>query len=475
MNRIDTKTFLYELIIKGACLKILHYILLFSISCVAMDAPLKRLAVGAPCGTDKLSKEALMEALVQQSKVGLQSAQDPIIKELYTETLHPSNTWNTLTYVNNLPEHQLWSCALETEDKKTRFFRYRFDNDITHDCNEFWLPCNEKNTIAFDGPNNDGRSANGVIMVGHSYENEGIPETVFYLFKQHGVNVKEYAGVQKKVSVGRSDQEAIRYEGFPFSIAPLRGHTLTHVALAGKQRGLIGTCDRNGKHHLSVFDYTYKPNATDTTEPDHTFDIEYIAYDTNAPDFKKLGWIYGKTLLGITQDNQLYIIALDLPATPSGWGSLRFIKQKTAHKFIDFAIGRPDEQHEIVLIDEHNRIFHMNLKQIGMHGNLSGPFSLDQIDNDCKTWAKNQKDFWLTTVETDKIYEPHLYRGKIGIQRLFSSMLYSQMCFRRTYINEFASFVHADVNAEQIRKLVTFLSAKEKIKSEKKEKRARKK
>ncbi len=445
-----------------------------------MDAPLKRLASKQTSidAENKVSKDALIESIISRSKGDLLSAQDPIVSKVYShEWIFTSNTWKTLTFVGDLPEHQLWfgvASPQETDIDKTSYLRFRFDNDTTQDCNEFWLPYATDNCIEFDGPNNDGGPANGVILVGRSYVHDGAPETVFYLFKQHGLSAKDYRGPKKIVETQRSTQRAFWYHGFPFSTEPIRGHTLTHVALAGARRGLIGTCDAKGVHHLSVFDYVCKPHADDT-QSDHSFEIEYIAHAANAPHFKKIGWIYGKTLLGITRDNELYIIALDIPAHQNSWGQLRFIKQKTARVFKDFAISRPDVQHEVLLIDESNHIFHINLKQIGMRGNLTGPYSVDRVDTESALWAKKQKDYWNTQLEVEKMYQPIFYQGKIGFQKLFSTMICSSMSFMRTHLNQFACFSHKELDTQKIRELVLSLSDKQKTEKSKNEKRARKK
>lgn len=188
----------------------------------------------------------------------LENREDQKHNRYYSEQLRMSATWNTAILVHNLMEHQLWYSS----------HQFRFDNDTTHDCNEFQLlePVQAGEKIAFDGPNKDGGRHGGVILVGRS-DNQVIEQkkTRFYLFKQHNKDVRNYDGIQQKKRTDRTDGVAFDYQNFPYESEPLLHQSLDFCALAPQGRGLIATTDAADVHHLHVFDYKYIPNDTDPT------------------------------------------------------------------------------------------------------------------------------------------------------------------------------------------------------------------
>lgn len=292
------------------------------------------------------------------------------------EQLRMSATWNTATLIpdSHLMEHQLW----------IGYQKYRFDNDTTHDCNEFLLekPIGLGAKIMFDGPNNDTDSegkiegrAGGVILVGKSDDptrtDKEKQKTEFFLFKQHNIDVRNYNkgnldGIQQKVQTNRTEGFAFVYYNFPYVSEPLFGQSLDFCALAPHARGLVATTDASGVHHLHVFNFKHVPNITDPAKPDQSFEVKMLAHASNIPLFSRLAWIYGRTLLGITNQNELYVVALK--EENGKQPSIECFKQKTEKKFKNFCLRRPDDHHEVFLCDTENKLYTANLKRRNVAG-----------------------------------------------------------------------------------------------------------
>lgn len=382
------------------------------------DSPKKNAQNPIFFGTDIPEKVAVYKRIAEPIMACKESELVRYKDDVYSELLLQSESWSTtqmsLITKNPLLEHQLWV-------SKSGF---RFDNDTTHDCNELGNPLsNGQDLVVYDGPNNDvspGQTGqhNGVILVGHSYRSaRGVPQTVFHLFKQHGVDVKKYQGIQKKVKTNRSDSQALKYGEFPFTSMRLPGHTITLCAIASGRRGAITTVDEAKQHHLHVFDYTYEENTTDRDKPDQLFDAQIKVVAHNIPSFKRLAWLYGKTLLGITTRNELYVVAVNLPDNTSELPTITCIQQQTSKKFKDIALGRPDSHHELVLVDEQNQLYYTNLKdRIG----VNGVFLLKKITEKPATHTKSKKQKVAIFTDKERNSEPWIdkvwmYGDKIGI------------------------------------------------------------
>lgn len=396
--------------------------------------------------------------------------------DVYEEFLLQSESWSTteLSEVtkNPLLEHQLWFAR----DGKG----FRFDNDTTNDCNNFDNPFYDEvgeNLVSFDGPNNDvnqgqhGRD-NGVILVGQTYEsNNGTPQTIFHLFKQHGIRTKDYQGIQQKIRTNRNEACALSYDTFPYTSDRLVGHTLILAALAAKKRGAIATVDEENKHHLHVFEYTHKENTTNKEEPDQLFAAKIVATANNVPHFKRLVWLYGKTLLGITNKNELYVVALNVPANTTQKATISCIKQQTQKKFKDFALGRPYNHHEMVLVDENDQLYYTNLKE------RTGPnaaFVLKKI-NEKKTETKKGKSSHVTApANAERTSEPWIdkvwiYDNKIGVmwKHQVYRLDFSLMRWPEEKNLQFLSLHQAGWNAAIVNKKLHELYEKYKAKKEK--------
>jgi hypothetical protein len=278
-----------------------------------------------------------------------------------------SKSWlKTRMTPKNLFENQLW-VHLDNLLKSrygNDFLQVRFDNDKIGDNNFF--KCKKYPggvIIGYDGPNNDGDqgdaiegAAKGVILMVYSCGVEESQGSRFCLFKQHGISSQEYKGVQKKIPGIKNGTVALEYEnGFPYQSEPLAGQ-LGAFALASKDRLIVETVD-NSETHLNAFEYTYVQNDSDPSKPDQSFTTKLIASAHGLPKFKRLVWLYGRTLMGLTKENELYVLAVD-----DKMHTISCFKQKTDRKFKDFALGRPYSQHEMVLVDEQNQLYYANLK-----------------------------------------------------------------------------------------------------------------
>jgi hypothetical protein len=291
----------------------------------------------------------------------------PAYTNTWSETLCLSNSWlKTRVSDNKLMENQVWF------SQKNNGLLFRYDNDETNDCNEFKLPLLGQNQfVCYDGPNNDGDTKDsiegarkGVIVVGHSYQMpSGVWSSQFYLFKQHGLSAQDYTGSQEKIKTERGHGYALKHEGFPYQSAPLRGHKICTVALASRDRIALLTEDESKNFHLNVYAYDFTPNTTDPSKPDQSFTSKLIAQAQNMPQFKRLAWMYGRTLIGLTHDGKLYTVAIDEKNQ-----GINLFFQKTDRLFKDFALGRPYSQHEMVLVDDKNELYYANLKYHDPHG-----------------------------------------------------------------------------------------------------------
>lgn len=390
------------------------------------------------------------------------------------ESLFESATWCTtnMSNSNSVLEHQFWV------SKYAKQPLLRFDNDTTNDLNRFGNPLsNGEDLFCYDGPNNDvnpgqeGRH-NGVILIGHSYKStQGIPQTVFHLFKQHGISAQDYKGVQPKIKTHGGSHQALEYDQFPFTSDRLVSHTLILTALAAKKRGAIATFDGEKKHHLHIFEYTYKENTTDEDEADQIFKTKMVATAKGTPHFKRLAWLYGKTLIGITNQNELYVVALNLPANVSQKATISCIKQKTSKGYKDLALGRPDNHHELVLVDEKDQLYYTNLKE---HQGPNAAFVLKKITEKNATTKKGKSQKVATSADAEKTSEPWIekvwiYGDKVGLmwKHKVYRLDFNLMRWPEEKNLQFLSLYHAGWNAGVVNKKLCELYEKHMAKKEK--------
>lgn len=334
-----------------------------------------------------------------------------------------SKTWLTTRMTSqNLFEKQLWvreSAGIFTPRCGNDSLQFRFDNDAVADNN--YLICKKLGPspfIGYDGPNNDGDegskiegASHGVILMCYSYKLNDIWNARFYLFKQHGISSQEYSGVQKKIPGIKKGIVALEYEEFPYRSEPLVGQKGMLFALASKDRGILLTKDDSEKFYLHVFEYTFTPNKTDPCKPDQSFTTKMIARAEGVPQFKRIAWLYGKTLVGLSSENELYLIALD-----DKNHTISCFKQKTDRQFIDFALGRPYSQHEIVLVDQQNQLYYANLKFAGSRTHIwyKKIFEAAQLKSNQK---KAKEDLQARSLSHSEIKRVWIYDDLVGLHQ----------------------------------------------------------
>lgn len=343
-------------------------------------------------------------ALVAKYKTGyelfdLENREDAThSRNYYSEQLRMSATWNTATLIPDslLMEHQLWF--------STR--KFRFDNDTTHDCNEFQMDTSmgHKEKIMFDGPNNDGGPGAGVVLIADSYfgkRDQSDRKTRFYLFKQHGTEKKDSSGAQQAVVFPGQQIARRAYDGFPnrFKVPRddrdyrTKGQYLDFCALAPYKRGIIASRSVYYTPYLNVFEYEHAANHA---APDQAFEVKMLASVCGGPRFARLAWVYGRTLLGLTQDQQLYVVALD---EHEGKTSIRFCPQKTDKKITNFCLARPHNHHIVFLCDDQKNMYTANLK----HRNRLGAIAMNMLTHQGKPLSHG-----LERVDRMWVYEDRL-------------------------------------------------------------------
>lgn len=397
-----------------------------------------------------------------------------------TELQAFSKSWlKTRMTSANLFENQFWfSCADGDE-----YFTVRYDNDTVSDNNIFKCKkTGQPKLIGYDGPNNDGDTGDkvegaslGVILVVYTYQQEDLRwGTKFYLFKQHGISSQEYKGVQKKIPGIKKGIVALEYpQGFPYQSEQLAGQ-IGAFALASKDRLIVETVD-NGEIHLNVFEYTYAQNDSDPSKPDQLFTTQLIASAHGLPKFKRLVWLYGKTLLGLTKENELYVLAVD-----DKMHTILCFKQKTDRTFKDFALGRPYSQHEMVLVDEQNQLYYVNLKYTAHNGTRLLYKKVLETAAQIKRSKKAKADPEKPSLSHSEIKRVWIYDDLVGLQQSkpheSTTPIEGGWCNREDgYIN-YVSLWQKRLSAETIAHEITALKNSSPTKKvEKKEKRSRKK
>lgn len=287
----------------------------------------------------------------------------------WAECCRMSSTWNDLVITpEDLFQHQLWYRMAPDQSVP----RFRFDNDKTQDCNEFMCADLDKKpimpTTRYDGPNHDGGQDKGVIIVGNTYRPEfdsaSAVDSVFYLFKLHGIASKDYKGPQPIKKTNRGAQHALVYENFPYVSPVFKGETVDYCAIANKNKIALATTRSATKEViLRIFNYAVMYSDHDPLLPEQTFTVNEIASHKAAPLFKKLCWLYGRTLLGVTPDKELYCVTHD-------GEKINFYKQKIPLKIKDIAVHRPENEHKIILCDDQDSLYFANLKERNPNGAL---------------------------------------------------------------------------------------------------------
>lgn len=289
----------------------------------------------------------------------------------WAEFCRMSSTWNDLVITQeDIFQHQLW--YRPSPDLGAP--RFRFDNDKTHDCNEFMCTDLDKKAIMaptrYDGPNHDEGPDNGVIMVGTTYARDLCPwnplvDSVFYLFKLHGIASKDYKGPQPIKKTDRAGNCALVYENFPFVSPVYTGESVDYCAIAPKNKIALATFAGPERKEgiLRIFNYAVAYNDQNRLLPEQTFTVNEEVCHKDTPLFKKLCWLYGRTLLGVTHNNELYVVAHNA-------NTVNFYEQKIPLKIKDIAVHRPENDHRIILCDDQDSLYFANLKERDPNGAL---------------------------------------------------------------------------------------------------------
>ncbi len=220
----------------------------------------------------------------------------------------------------------------------------------------------------FDGPNNDGGPHGGVVLVADSYFGRQDRKTRFYLFKLHGkgstgqeLPLPVYRGVLNRFKLPKDERDA-----------RFKDQNLDFCALAPYKRGIIASYTSYYVPYLNVFEYTYDPDESNRSAPNQSFTVKMLVSAQVSHRFARLAWIYGRTLLGLTQDKKLYVLALD---AHEGKTTIRLCPQKIDKKITNFCLARPHNHHIVFLCDDQNNIYTVNLK----HRNTKGALSLNLL------------------------------------------------------------------------------------------------
>lgn len=357
-----------------------------------------------------------------------------------SEMCRMSTTWNSLSMTEeDLFAHQLWYRDRTNEDSNCKF---RFDNDLIGDCNEFICKRLAKVTsdrsTKFDGPNIDDANHKGVILIGHNYQmDEEKPKSAFYLFKLHGVSSEKYTGLQPVKKMERMGGKAIIYENFPYESTEFEGETIDYCALASKNKFAIASlCQETKKRILRLFSYT--ASYDEKSVPEQSFQVTMDATLNDVPLFKKLCWIYERALLAVTQDGQLYTIAPEKD-------KITLCKQKIPLFIKDIAVHHPDDQHRILLCDNHDSLYLANLKE----KNKAGAFIYRCLYTTKEDRKKNVPHFnFLSSI--DRLW---FYDTTIGVMDLIT-----QLC---GFLPPRKSYETQEIN--QLIKYIWTLKSKERV------------
>lgn len=276
-------------------------------------------------------------------------------------------TWNSLIPQSspdgnyNLWEHQ-FRYQKNMVDAYTFSSVLHFDTITTHDYNEFIFDKVRREgehpsiqfKAQFDGPNNDGGPEGGVVLVADSYFGRQDRKTRFYLFKLRGkgstgqeLPLPVYRGVLNRFKLPKDERARFKEQNLDF------------CALAPYKRGIIASHTSYYVPYLNVFEYTYDADESNRSAPNQSFTVKMLVSAQVPHRFARLAWIYGRTLLGLTQDKQLYVLAVD---EHEGKTSIRLCPQKIDKKITNFCLARPYNHHIVFLCDDQNNIYTVNLK-----------------------------------------------------------------------------------------------------------------
>jgi hypothetical protein len=279
-----------------------------------------------------------------------------------SESCCMSLTWNTIAWTReNLFDHQVW-----WQKEYGGRYRFRFDNDTIADANVI-MKSNLRDslliTTKYDGPNHDGGEHHGVAVIGYTAELDKKKQTVLSLFKLHGTSVQEYKGAQFKQKMNLFPEPRLIYDDFPYESQPFVDEALDYCAIAPRGRCALATTGEKSKEHLlRIFSYAAKTFLDRV--PDQEFEVKEVASSNSVPLFKKLCWLYGRNLLGVSSDNKLYLLA-------PHEGKISCYLQKIPFAVKNIALNNPHKQHEVILCDTDDALYYANLGQRNANGSFA--------------------------------------------------------------------------------------------------------
>ena len=196
-------------------------------------------------------------------------------------------------------------------------------------------------------------------MIGYTSESEGKLQTILALFKLHS-ELEPYKGLQPKEEVEYFKHPRFMYDDFPYVSEPLKDERLEYCAIAPRSRCAFATSNTITKANiLRIFSYSAKTRLDQV--PDQEFTVNEIARSNSMPLFKKLCWLYGRNLLGVSSENKLYIVAVED-------GKIECHLQKIPIVVKNIALNNPKNQHEVILCDTDDALYYAHLGKRSANG-----------------------------------------------------------------------------------------------------------
>ena len=244
-------------------------------------------------------------------------------------------------------EKASWNTFLRRENKKIKYLPW-YDSIIGKKNDEDTYLDDPETIIQIDGPNaeivdeeNDEEVKIfhfGLLLEGHTFIDAGKTMTDFYLYAlDKNLHPKEK----------HNDINPI-YES-----ERLENESLDCCAIACRKFFALAThAKQTDTHWLSIFAYSINQLAKNALV------VVPIATRENMPHFKKLCWVYGKNLLGLTHDKKLFIIANNKKG---------IYEQKIPLEIDDIAVNQPDTMHEVLLLAQ-DKMYLANLARRNAKG-----------------------------------------------------------------------------------------------------------
>lgn len=255
-----------------------------------------------------------------------------------------------------------WNWFLLSENQENEYLPW-YDDYIGHEDpqEDSYLKTDANSKILIDGPNIEGSTdGSGILLEGHSFAANDSISTDFYLYgldKTQGF--KEHADVNPFF---KSDK--------------FEGEELDCCAIARRKYFALAThSKKTNQHVLNIFAY----DVEDITK--NGVIVTRVAWWENTPHFKKLCWIHGRNLLGLTHDKKLFVIPnTDKDnANQQAGHKRRMYEQKMPMGIDDIAVHVPKKFHEVLFL-ANNKIYAAHLARRTAQGKI--PYRCIYPDSD---------------------------------------------------------------------------------------------